>query len=95
MPLKYNNDIILFTQCLETLDSGKPYTHTFFMDTTGIAKILRYYAGWTDKIHGKTVPVDGNYLSCTLVQPMGVCGLILPVSKTDCLIRVTTSRLVL
>nr|CAB3220961.1 retinal dehydrogenase 2 [Phallusia mammillata] len=67
-----------YLACLETLDSGKPYTHTFFMDTTGISKLLRYYAGWTDKMHGKTVPVDGDYLSYTLVQPMGVCGLILP-----------------
>ena len=66
-------------QCLETLDSGKPYTHSYFMDTTGISKLLRYYGGWTDKITGKCVPVDGDYLSYTLVQPVGVCGLILPV----------------
>ena len=53
-----------------------------------MSKIFRYYAGWTDKIHGKTVPVDGEYLSYTLVQPMGVCGLILPVSTSATLYRV-------
>jgi len=67
-----------YLSCLETLDSGKPYTHSYFMDTTGISKLLRYYGGWTDKITGKCVPVDGDYLSYTLVQPVGVCGLILP-----------------
>ncbi|XP_026690052.2 retinal dehydrogenase 2 [Ciona intestinalis] len=66
-----------YLACLESLDCGKPYTHSFFMDT-GVSKILRYYAGWTDKMHGKTLPVDGDYLSYTLVQPVGVCGLILP-----------------
>jgi len=68
----------VYLACLETLDSGKPYTHSFFMDTTAISKLMRYYGGWTDKIHGKSVPVDGDYLSYTLVQPIGVCGLILP-----------------
>merc|ERR1719427_221748 len=67
-----------YLACLETLDSGKPYTHSYFMDTTGISKLLRYYGGWTDKITGKCVPVDGDYLSYTLIQPVGVCGLILP-----------------
>uniref|UniRef100_H2YMW5 Aldehyde dehydrogenase domain-containing protein n=1 Tax=Ciona savignyi TaxID=51511 RepID=H2YMW5_CIOSA len=74
-------DLIDANKCylavLESLDCGKPYTHSFFMDT-GVSKLLRYYAGWTDKMHGKTVPVDGDYLSYTLVQPAGVCGLILP-----------------
>lgn len=66
-----------YLACLESADSGKPYTHTFFMDTLAISKILRYYAGWTDKIHGKTLPVDGNYISFTRMKPLGVCGLIL------------------
>nr|XP_039271425.1 retinal dehydrogenase 2-like [Styela clava] len=67
-----------YLACLESMDSGKPYTHTFFMDTLGISKIIRYYAGWTDKIHGKTLPMDGEYLSYTKVLPLGVCGLIVP-----------------
>ena len=29
---------------------------------------LRYYAGWADKNHGKTIPVDGPFLSYTRCQ---------------------------
>ncbi len=23
--------------------------------------VFRYYAGWADKLHGKTIPVNGDY----------------------------------
>src|SRR5207237_59771 len=39
---------------------------------------LRYYAGWADKIEGRTVPVRGNFLCYTLRQPVGVVGQIIP-----------------
>uniref|UniRef100_A0A9J8DGT6 Aldehyde dehydrogenase 1 family, member A3 n=1 Tax=Cyprinus carpio carpio TaxID=630221 RepID=A0A9J8DGT6_CYPCA len=42
---------------LESMDTGKPFLHAFFVDLDGSIKTLRYYAGWTDKIHGKTMPV--------------------------------------
>jgi aldehyde dehydrogenase (NAD+) len=44
----------------------------------GVANTLRYYAGWADKIEGKTVPVRGSFLSYTLRQPVGVVGQIIP-----------------
>uniref|UniRef100_A0A672SFI6 Aldehyde dehydrogenase domain-containing protein n=1 Tax=Sinocyclocheilus grahami TaxID=75366 RepID=A0A672SFI6_SINGR len=43
---------------LESMDTGKPFLHAFFVDLDGSIKTLRYYAGWTDKIHGKTMPVE-------------------------------------
>ncbi|KAG7278114.1 hypothetical protein CRUP_019424 [Coryphaenoides rupestris] len=45
---------------LETMDTGKPFLQSFYIDLDGSIKTLRYYAGWTDKIHGKTLPVDSN-----------------------------------
>eukprot|EP00057_Strongylocentrotus_purpuratus_P005797 XP_003731782.2 PREDICTED: aldehyde dehydrogenase, mitochondrial [Strongylocentrotus purpuratus] len=39
---------------------------------------LRYYAGWTDKIEGKTIPIDGNFFAYTRHEPIGVCGQIIP-----------------
>ena len=39
------------------MDTGKPFLQSFFIDLDGSIKTLRYYAGWTDKIHGKTMPV--------------------------------------
>jgi len=49
---------------LETLDNGKPI---FFakMDIDFAIEILRYYAGYTDKIFGQTMPVSGPYFAYT------------------------------
>lgn len=62
---------------LETLNNGKPLT-----DAVGemyyAAHVIRYYAGWCDKIHGSTIPVDGNYLTITRKEPVGVVGQIIP-----------------
>ncbi|XP_072939206.1 aldehyde dehydrogenase X, mitochondrial-like [Epargyreus clarus] len=62
---------------LETLDCGKPVEQakTEVLWTT---TILRYYAGKADKILGNTIPADGEVLSFTMKDPVGVCGQILP-----------------
>jgi acyl-CoA reductase-like NAD-dependent aldehyde dehydrogenase len=36
--------------------------------------IHRYFAGWADKIHGQTIPVDGPFFAYTLREPVGVVG---------------------
>jgi aldehyde dehydrogenase (NAD+) len=38
----------------------------------------RYYAGWADKIQGKTIPISGNYFCYTRLEPVGVVGQIIP-----------------
>ena len=63
---------------LETLDNGKPYKVSLTRDTEGVKKIYRYYAGWCDKIQGKTIPIDGPFVSMTRHEPVGVCGQIIP-----------------
>jgi aldehyde dehydrogenase (NAD+) len=62
---------------MEALNSGKIITDARG-DLQGVVNTLRYYAGWADKIEGKTVPVRGNFLSYTLRQPVGVVGQIIP-----------------
>jgi len=62
---------------LESLNCGKTITDSRG-DLVGVVNTLRYYAGWADKIEGKTVPVRGNFLSYTLRQPVGVVGQIIP-----------------
>ncbi|XP_002731204.1 aldehyde dehydrogenase 1A1-like [Saccoglossus kowalevskii] len=62
---------------LETLDNGKPYT-TAVGDMSRAATMCRYYAGYADKIHGKTIPIDGSFFCYTRHEPVGVCGLIIP-----------------
>ncbi|XP_031668814.1 aldehyde dehydrogenase family 1 member A3-like [Oncorhynchus kisutch] len=63
---------------METIDTGKPFLHSFFIDLDGSIKTLRYYAGWADKIHGKTMPVDDTFMCFTRHEPVGVCGAIIP-----------------
>ncbi len=63
---------------LEALDNGKPYTDALTADLTLTIKCYRYYAGWADKIHGKTIPVEGQYLCYTKHEPVGVVGQIIP-----------------
>ncbi len=62
---------------LESLNSGKIITDARG-DLQGVVNTLRYYAGWADKIEGRTVPVRGRFLSYTLRQPVGVVGQIIP-----------------
>ena len=38
----------------------------------------RYYAGWADKIQGKTIPISGDYFCYTRHEPVGVVGQIIP-----------------
>uniref|UniRef100_A0A8C7LHL4 Aldehyde dehydrogenase 1 family, member A2 n=1 Tax=Oncorhynchus kisutch TaxID=8019 RepID=A0A8C7LHL4_ONCKI len=63
---------------IESMDSGKPFLPTLFVDLQGTIKTLRYYAGYADKIHGTSIPMDGDYLSFTRHEPIGVCGQIIP-----------------
>ncbi|XP_069622421.1 retinaldehyde dehydrogenase 3 [Ranitomeya imitator] len=68
--------VILAT--LETMDTGKPFLHAFLIDLEGCIRTLRYFAGWADKIQGRTIPVDESYLCFTVHEPIGVCGAITP-----------------
>src|SRR5579862_8878028 len=46
---------------LESLDNGKPYHVAKTADLPLTIACYRYYAGWADKIQGKTIPIAGNY----------------------------------
>merc|ERR1719315_295338 len=63
---------------LETLDNGKPYVMSMMADVALSVKCYRYFAGWADKNHGKVIPIDGNFMTYTRHEPVGVCGQIIP-----------------
>ena len=63
---------------LETLHNGKPIFESRQIEIPAAAECFEYYAGWSDKIHGETIPVRGNYLTYTLRDPVGVVGAIVP-----------------
>lgn len=62
---------------LETAQNGK----TLFESRIEVGmtvEVLRYYAGWADKIAGDTVPVNGPHFVYTLREPVGVVAAIVP-----------------
>ncbi|CAG5119457.1 unnamed protein product [Candidula unifasciata] len=62
---------------LETLNNGKTLTDAR-EDVSASIAVFKYFAGWSDKVCGKTIPVDGNYFTYTRHEPVGVCGQIIP-----------------
>jgi aldehyde dehydrogenase (NAD+) len=63
---------------LESLDNGKPYKIAKAVDVAATVGCFRYFAGWADKIHGKTIPIDGDYFCYTRHEAVGVVGQIIP-----------------
>ena len=63
---------------LETLDNGKRIGDSRSIDIPLTVEALRYYAGYADKIYGKTIPVRGPFFTYTRREPVGVAGQIIP-----------------
>jgi aldehyde dehydrogenase (NAD+) len=63
---------------LESLDNGKPYHVAKSSDLPNSIACYRYFAGWADKIQGKTIPIAGDYFCYTRLEPVGVVGQIIP-----------------
>ncbi|MFE5708204.1 aldehyde dehydrogenase family protein [Rhodococcus koreensis] len=65
---------------LESRNMGSPVPHARAMVLEAAAQ-FRYYAGWADKIHGRTIdigPTERRVQGYTLREPMGVAALIVP-----------------
>ncbi|CAH0549064.1 unnamed protein product [Brassicogethes aeneus] len=67
---------------IESIDSGAVYTLALKTHVGMSIETWRYFAGWADKIHGSTIPVNharpNRNLSFTKKEPIGVCGLVTP-----------------
>jgi aldehyde dehydrogenase (NAD+) len=63
---------------LEALDNGKPYAVAAAADLPLTIACYRYYAGWADKVQGRTIPIAGDYFCYTRLEPVGVVGQIIP-----------------
>lgn len=62
---------------LECLNVGKVFAKAKGELLAGI-ETIRYYGGWADKVHGKTVEATENKLAYTRHEPFGVVGQIVP-----------------
>jgi aldehyde dehydrogenase (NAD+) len=63
---------------IEALDNGKSFAMAKGGDIPMASSCLRYYGGWADKIHGKTIDTDPETFNYTRHEPVGVCGQIIP-----------------
>ncbi|KAE9391896.1 aldehyde dehydrogenase [Gymnopus androsaceus JB14] len=63
---------------LECLNTGKPWSESRGGDMNLSLKTFKYYAGWADKIHGKTIETNEQKLAYTRHEPYGVVGQIIP-----------------
>ncbi|MGE4157819.1 MAG: aldehyde dehydrogenase family protein [Planctomycetota bacterium] len=63
---------------LETRNQGKPFFESYKVDLPFVSMLLRYYAGWADKIGGESIPVHPGFINYTLKEPVGVCAFIVP-----------------
>ncbi|MBN1260295.1 MAG: aldehyde dehydrogenase family protein [Anaerolineae bacterium] len=64
---------------LETLDNGKPLSHTQSIDAFVAADELYHFAGWPSKIAGETHSVSiPDHFVYTRREPVGVVGIIIP-----------------
>ncbi len=65
---------------METVDNGKPLGMSRYGDLPNLIDTFRYYAGWADKLEGRTIPTAGAFgrqtLSYTIREPLGVIGAI-------------------
>lgn len=59
---------------LESLDNGKPFNDSRNIDIPMAIGVMRYYAGWCDKITGQTIPMIGPYFTYTREEPVGVAA---------------------
>eukprot|EP01084_Bolivina_argentea_P240142 403514_1 len=76
--IEKNKDYLI---SLESLDNGKSTANAKYsavVDLTLVISVIRYYAGWSEKINGKVCPIDGPFFSMTRHEPVGVVGQIIP-----------------
>ncbi|KAK8938988.1 Aldehyde dehydrogenase family 2 member C4 [Platanthera zijinensis] len=63
---------------LDAIDAGKLVHMSEALDIQFALRIIRYYAGAADKIHGETLKCAGKFQAYTLKEPVGVVGHIIP-----------------
>jgi acyl-CoA reductase-like NAD-dependent aldehyde dehydrogenase len=67
---------------LESATVGKPLFEPTMLDIPNTIDTVRYFAGWADKIEGRTIPTAGAFgrpaFNYTIREPVGVVGAITP-----------------
>jgi aldehyde dehydrogenase (NAD+) len=56
---------------IQTLENGKTFFTSLHIDVLQSAAAFRYYGGWADKNHGKTIEVNPDKFAYTVHEPIG------------------------
>lgn len=63
---------------LDAVDNGKSFVVARDVDVTESIGCYRYFAGWADKIHGKTIDTTFDKMCYTRHEALGVVGAVVP-----------------
>ena len=64
-----------------TWGEGKVFGMAKYVDIAGTINTLRYFAGWADKVHGKTIEVSRSEATQHGCKTHGVCRRMKPSSR--------------
>lgn len=81
-----NTDILA---AVESLDNGKSITLAKG-DVAGVVGCLRYYAGWADKVEGKTIDIDPEMFHYTRSEPVSYKIFLKPLHSYRITNKITT-----
>ncbi|KAL3418181.1 aldehyde dehydrogenase [Phlyctema vagabunda] len=59
---------------LESLPSGRPISGIIHFDLKHMVEVFRYYAGWANKIKGRSYVEDNGFYKIVRYEPIGVCA---------------------
>ncbi|KAI1391588.1 aldehyde dehydrogenase [Hypoxylon trugodes] len=63
---------------IDAWDNGKTYLEALENDLVEAVGVIRYYAGWADKVFGQTISTTHQKFAYTIRQPVGVVAQIIP-----------------
>ncbi len=63
---------------LEALNNGKTLSQAMSVDAPACAVMMKYWAGWADKLTGQTIPIGHPFFCYTNHEAVGVVAAIVP-----------------
>lgn len=63
---------------IDAWDAGKTKVKNSVFDIDDCLGVIRFYAGWADKVHGTVIQNDPKRFAYTIHEPYGVCAHIVP-----------------
>ncbi|KAI1096536.1 aldehyde dehydrogenase [Rostrohypoxylon terebratum] len=63
---------------IDVVDNGKTFATARYFEVRLAADVLRYYAGWADKVYGQSIDCGPEKMAYTIKTPVGVVGQIIP-----------------